>query len=91
MQGWWAELASTERKFTSRIGSPSAITEAKIILSEQSGDDNYEAPKQWPDDQLYRPSLSVRAVRDGQGPDRIRRLATRADRGHHPYSVVCVG
>ncbi|MFB7714066.1 hypothetical protein [Streptomyces sp. NPDC056105] len=52
MQGWWAELASAERKFTSRIGSHSAITEAKIIPSGRSGDDNHEALKRWPDNQV---------------------------------------
>ncbi|MFF1398451.1 hypothetical protein ACFVZD_32135 [Streptomyces sp. NPDC058287] len=63
MQGWWAELASAEREFTSRIGSHFTITEASVMLSERSGDDNYEAQKRWPDDQVYRPPLSVRAFR----------------------------
>ncbi|WP_329579804.1 hypothetical protein [Streptomyces sp. NBC_01361] len=50
MQGWWPDLASAERKFTSWIGSYSAIAEVKIVLSERGGE-NYEAMKQWPDDQ----------------------------------------
>ncbi|HEY9370438.1 hypothetical protein [Streptomyces sp.] len=48
MQGWWSNRATGERKFISWVGSYSAISDARIVLTEQDDDGTERVLQQWP-------------------------------------------
>jgi hypothetical protein len=48
MQGWWPDRATGERKFLSWVGSYSAISDARIVLTERGDDGTERVLQQWP-------------------------------------------
>ncbi|MCX5441168.1 hypothetical protein [Streptomyces sp. NBC_00063] len=51
MQDWWPDRAIGERKFLSWIGSYSAVTDARIVLTERGDDGEERVLQRWPSDE----------------------------------------
>ncbi|MGD1219407.1 hypothetical protein AB9Q10_13350 [Streptomyces krungchingensis] len=50
MYGWWPDLATAERKFTSWIGEHGSVDGARIVLTELGESGHTQMLKQWPSD-----------------------------------------